>query len=303
MKITNRTPIPTRTTCLKPVALHASGNRWLATRARDKLIHEKRPPGKGGLNSRTAMQQSTEAILAKLRAVRKTGNGWLAQCPVHDDRHPSLAIAEGDDGRVLVKCHAGCATQATVAALGLRLVDLMPANGADVDTNRPRPRKTAIVSTSAPENVTPSTFATARAAIVDLEKRYGEKSAMWVYHNVDNEPIGVIVRWDRPEGKKDIRPVSRNGKGWVIAGMPAPRPLYCLPALAVVERVFVVEGEKCVEAARSIGLVATTSPHGSGSAAKADWSPLGGKQVVILPDNDQAPAETMRTPWRRSWRN
>ena len=39
---------------------------------------------------------------------RKTGNGWIAQCPLHDDQTPSLSISAGRDGKVLVHCHAGC---------------------------------------------------------------------------------------------------------------------------------------------------------------------------------------------------
>jgi len=112
-----------------------------------------------------------------------------------------------------------------------------------------------------------------------------KRSARWAYHDAASEPVGVIVRWDQPDGK-DIRPVARNGDGWKIGGMPEPRPLYRLPDLASAKRVYVAEGEPCAEAARSLGLVATTSPHGSKSADKADWSPLAGKEVVILPDND-----------------
>ncbi len=84
-------------------------------------------------------------------------------------------------------------------------------------------------------------------------------------HNTEGKPVGVVVRWDRPGGK-DIRPVSRNGEGWIIGGMPGPRPLYRLPDLADAKRVYVCEGEKAADAARSIGLIATTSPHGSKSA-------------------------------------
>ena len=51
-------------------------------------------------------------------------------------------------------------------------------------------------------------------------------------------------------------------------------------------RVFIVEGEKAADVAREVGLVATTSPHGSKSAGKADWSPVAGRDVVILPDHD-----------------
>jgi hypothetical protein len=50
---------------------------------------------------------SAEA-LAQALGGRRSGRTWLACCPAHDDREPSLAIRDGDDGRVLVHCHAGC---------------------------------------------------------------------------------------------------------------------------------------------------------------------------------------------------
>jgi hypothetical protein len=130
-------------------------------------------------------------------------------------------------------------------------------------------------------------FSTSSEAIAELEREHAPKSASWDYHDSTGEPVGVIVRWDRPDGK-DIRPVRRDGDHWVIGGMAAPRPLYRLPNLANAPQVFVCEGEKAADAARSIGLVSTTSPHGANSAAKADWRPLAGKEVVIVPDNDDA---------------
>ncbi len=39
---------------------------------------------------------------------RRFRGGWMARCPAHDDRKPSLSIREGDHGKVLVCCHAGC---------------------------------------------------------------------------------------------------------------------------------------------------------------------------------------------------
>lgn len=48
---------------------------------------------------------------------RRTGRGWIARCPAHDDRSPSLAIAEGRDGCVVVRCHAGCGQWEVIAAL------------------------------------------------------------------------------------------------------------------------------------------------------------------------------------------
>jgi hypothetical protein len=68
-------------------------------------------------------------LLQRLELVKKSGSGFSARCPVHDDHSPSLSIKEGDDGRVLVHCHAGCPPQEVVAALGLTMPDLFPANG------------------------------------------------------------------------------------------------------------------------------------------------------------------------------
>ena len=53
----------------------------------------------------------------------KAGRGWLAPCPAHDDRRPSLSLADGCDGRLLAHCHAGCEWPAILDALrGLGLV-------------------------------------------------------------------------------------------------------------------------------------------------------------------------------------
>ncbi|MEW6490300.1 MAG: DUF3987 domain-containing protein [Thermodesulfobacteriota bacterium] len=57
------------------------------------------------------------------------GSGWVARCPAHDDDRSSLSVHEGDDGRILLKCFAGCSFEAVVAALGLKPSDLMGPNG------------------------------------------------------------------------------------------------------------------------------------------------------------------------------
>lgn len=62
-------------------------------------------------------------LLERLGGARHASRGWVARCPAHDDRRPSLAVAEADD-RVLVHCRAGCDPGAVCAALGLTLADL-----------------------------------------------------------------------------------------------------------------------------------------------------------------------------------
>ena len=62
-----------------------------------------------------------------LEKVKRTGAGrWIGRCPAHDDRSPSLALRELDDGRVLVHCFAGCSAQEVVTGVGLDLSDLFP---------------------------------------------------------------------------------------------------------------------------------------------------------------------------------
>ena len=67
------------------------------------------------------------SLLDRLERVKQTGsNRWIACCPAHDDRSPSLSIRECDDGRVLLKCFAGCETEDVLAAVGLSFSDVMP---------------------------------------------------------------------------------------------------------------------------------------------------------------------------------
>ena len=58
--------------------------------------------------------------VAKALGGRKLGSGWMARCPAHDDREPSLSIRQSDNGKVLVRCHAGCDQEQVIAALRSR---------------------------------------------------------------------------------------------------------------------------------------------------------------------------------------
>jgi hypothetical protein len=65
-----------------------------------------------------------ERVLLLLKKVKRSGKGFTALCPAHDDRHASLHVAQGDDGRVLLNCFAGCSPGAIAAAVGLTMRDL-----------------------------------------------------------------------------------------------------------------------------------------------------------------------------------
>jgi hypothetical protein len=58
-----------------------------------------------------------EDLARHLGGGRKSGKQWLARCPAHDDRTPSLSIGYGYDGRIVFHCHAGCSQQDVLHAL------------------------------------------------------------------------------------------------------------------------------------------------------------------------------------------
>ncbi len=234
-------------------------------------------------------------VLAALRAhgmtAKPIGTGWQCRCPAHDDRTPSLSVSAGDDGRALVHCHAGCAAESVVAAVGLSLRDLMPAP--DPRGAAPRRRSERRPAEPAPPTLGRAAAKSPDALVAELERRQGAACARWTYHSADGAPVGMVLRWDTAtrDGKpaKVVLPVSLVDGAWRNKAMPAPRPLYRLPdilALPPGAWVYVCEGEKAAEAARAISLVATTSTGGSKAAARTDWSPVRGKVVVVLPDND-----------------
>jgi putative DNA primase/helicase len=65
-----------------------------------------------------------EKVLDRLHGVPQSNGLWKALCAAHDDREPSLSVAEGDDARALLRCFAGCATQEVAAKLCLEMKDL-----------------------------------------------------------------------------------------------------------------------------------------------------------------------------------
>jgi hypothetical protein len=108
----------------------------------------------------------------------------------------------------------------------------------------------------------------------------------------------MVMRWNLEDGSKTIRPLWRIGEKWQQT-YPPQRSIYALDRLEAdrTGRVFVTEGEKCAEMMATLGMLATTSPGGANGGERANWEPLAGREVVILPDADEAGrkyAETVR---------
>lgn len=68
---------------------------------------------------------SIDDLLNRMDGVRKNGaNHWIAKCPAHTDKYPSLSIACGEDGRILLHDFGGCKVHDVLAAVGLEVGDL-----------------------------------------------------------------------------------------------------------------------------------------------------------------------------------
>ncbi len=66
---------------------------------------------------------NAEYLLTLVHGVRHNGKGWMALCPAHADKNPSLSIRE-EGGKILMFCFAGCSTEAVLAALNIDAKDL-----------------------------------------------------------------------------------------------------------------------------------------------------------------------------------
>ncbi|MEL0097721.1 MAG: AAA family ATPase [Planctomycetaceae bacterium] len=202
-----------------------------------------------------------EHVLSQLKGVKEQGNGYIACCPAHDDQTPSLSIREADGGELLLRCHAGCKFEDIIAAL----------SGATTATSSKN-----------------EGFQEYSEAISFLARRNGPPTKVYTYLDKKGQEVVKVLRWDKPTGDKTFRPLSLQGGSWAIKAPDKLRPLYNQPKVIEAQQVFVCEGEKAADAVTNLGLTATTSMNGAKSAGKTDWLPLANKDVVILPDCDDA---------------
>lgn len=243
-------------------------------------------------------------ILAQLRGVRPNGDrSWVACCPAHDDRNPSMSVTERD-GKILVHCHAGCGIDEICAALGIEKKDLFtderPARG-------PRPKGARLAESRAATSLPDA----GRSSDSSRRKSggHGRLVCEYVYWAADGSaPLFKVQRRVRDDGKKTFiafRPDETARGGWACgihdrSGgkekllIPYSAP-YHLPQLIEAGRagraIVIVEGEKDVESVESLGIVATCNPFGSGKWGKDwpdDWGKwfAGIKSIFIVADKD-----------------
>jgi putative DNA primase/helicase len=191
---------------------------------------------------------------------RESGRQCKCTCPAHDDSTESLSVTEAKDGKVLIKCFAGCTTESILEQVGLKMTDLFPSQ---------------MQSTNA------------------KSKSLGPIVGTYDYVDTDGKVVHQTLRYEPPGRAKTFlqrRPDGNGGWIWKDVFKGITPVLYRLPELLAAANdqwVFVVEGEKDVENLRAIGLTATCNVMGAGKwrSHYAQW--LTGRNVIVLEDNDK----------------
>lgn len=213
---------------------------------------------------------TTDDVLRRLEAVKKNGVGYHARCPAHEDKKHSLTVRDGDEGGVLVYCHAGCSLQKICDALTITIRDLMPPKD---DPAGLRGGKKAERRSPVPQTAPRTEYA-------------------WTIYDEEGKLQAVHRRRDEEGGKRF----------WWEGGLQGRRaeqlPLYGAHLVSTFDSkrlVFLVEGEKCADYLQQLGVQAVATVTGaSGCPAVEPLRVLTGFRVRIWPDNDDVGREHSR---------
>lgn len=201
-----------------------------------------------------ATSATIEPVLSHFEGVRRNGDHHVARCPAHDDHNASLSISTGRDGRVLLKCHAGCAAELILAAAGLAWKDLFPPRDENNNGHKSNGQQRIV--------------------------------ATYDYQNSEGELLYQAVRYE-PKDFRQRKPDGNGGWQWNMQGVN--RVLYRLPDLIDAEPdalVYITEGEKDVDALRGLGLLATCNVGGALKWQREFSETLRGRACCIVADKD-----------------
>lgn len=199
-----------------------------------------------------------ELVLPRLDGIKKSGTGYMARCPAHDDGTASLSVSPGTTQPVVLHCHANCTPDDIIAKLGLTWTEL-----------------------SEPQEKPPQQ---------DTWTPAGPAIAIYDYRDETGTTLYQVLRTATKDFRQRVPdPTTTSGYRWNLDG--TPRILYRLPELiaGVAEGrvVYICEGEKDVHTLVRVGQVATCNSGGAGK-----WRPdfaryFAEAHVIIVADKDE----------------
>jgi 5S rRNA maturation endonuclease (ribonuclease M5)/archaellum biogenesis ATPase FlaH len=231
--------------------------------------------------------------VASILNAKPSGNGYLANCPSHDDKNPSLSINESSDGKLLLKCFSGCDFSSILNAIKEQTKSYstpkQPAKGQKIIT----------IANNILKDIDKS--------FLSENRKISAKVAEWANLHSNKDTIAIPILdsfskeidtrlYSRPEFRKQNQPKIKGRKG-------AKAILYPTGILNLIksERVdildkiddsfiLLVEGELDALAAISNGFLAITNTCGAATWEDSFSQQLAetGKSIVVLMDNDKA---------------
>ena len=247
-------------------------------------------------------------VVALYVELKRNGREYKGLCPFHADRRPSLAVVPHKD---FFYCHS-CGVGGDAIAFVQRIEGVTFQKAAEIIEGNKSNRKVIPFPKLMPAEIKRKTVAPPTEQVGPPDMRIANNddpphpwkmTKTWTYYGTRREVLFYVNRyewWDAAgELWKSYRAFTfSEADGWRNNHWQGPRPLYNLHTLtqSPEKPVCIVEGEKCADAANTLGggrWVATTWPGGSHAVPKADLRPLQGRVVFIWPDADRAGSDAL----------
>ena len=237
-------------------------------------------------------------VINDIVPLAKHGNKYVGICPFHNDHKSSLTVSRS---KQRFKCFA-CGTGGDVVDYFMRMgnsfhdaVDKIEfkkninTEFTPIQIEKSKPQWSQILR----PNYFPKKI---------RHPEFGKPSFVWGYHNGDGYPMGYVCRFDTQDDKEIVPYVyATNGKikQWRWLGFNKPRPLYNLPQLINEpdRPVVIVEGEKAADHGKLLfrDYVVVSWQGGAEAVRYTDFTPLNGRNVIFIPDNDKPGFKAMFT--------
>lgn len=217
-------------------------------------------------------EQALRYFESRLGQLRKSGATWMASCPWHGpDRNPSMSL---DFDKNVFHCHA-CKEGGNIVQMEAKLNGL----------SKEQAMRAVAEFAGIPQEALP----------FDSNRTH---EATYVYRDEHGVPLYEIRRFRFADGKKKFTFAKQDGKGWIYSSKGQKIVPYRLNELIVARQVFIVEGEKAADClaeklteAGLAGVSVTSNPFGAGNW-RPEFAPFfAGRDVAILPDNDEVGAK------------
>lgn len=261
---------------------------------------------------RYTAQSLAEALNRKgnwTKAAPKKKQGFMAICPNHADKNPSLSVRETENGKIRLKCFATSCTDDREVYKSVEAAMNLPAGyfGRNFEGYTPAARADTIKSqrkdfhaiVPVPDDAPKFSSKIRRFK----SSSHGAPVKTWVYRNADGRPMGYVARYEKTDdnGKVDkmIWPWTfgvRDGRReWCVGAMPEPRVPYNLDLIVKNPNAIIQmhEGEKSADAGKIIfpNWIPTSTVGGGSAPHLTDFEPFRSRTVVICRDNDASGIE------------